>query len=279
MEVLTKTVEKWKNTYQETLPLGWWSSVCRLLEQMDWDEVVAIGLSSQVGTYVINDEEVIPWNSKAGNEELKVWKEKFSDETFLEEIAMPHPNIISYPLPRLKYIMEHYKDIQKISQPKEYILFHLTGQWVTDVYSWRGLAKPETGSYSELFLKELGISKEILPPIKRFDEIGGYTKEIKLKNSILPAGIPVYVGLNDYYAGLLGMGMVKTGQMFDVTGTSEHLGVLQKQVALPTDLVSGPYIKHMVHYGVTASAGPSIKYGLKLMKEVAIDMEEMLNQQ
>lgn len=265
-------IEKLKNTYEGSLPLGWWKSILKLLEGIEWTEVIAIGLSSQVGTYIVNGEEVISWNSDAGKEEVKWWKTHYPKEKFIEEISMPHPDIISYPLPRLKYIREHFKEIQKICQPKEYILEKLTGEWVTDAYSWRGLVNLQTRNYSAYFLRELSLEEKILPPVKRFDEIAGYTKELSFENNLLPAGIPVYVGLNDYYAGLLGMGIGETGQMFDVTGTSEHIGVLQKEIDYNTTLVSGPYIKHMVHYGVTASSGPSIKYGLRLMQTSSDDL-------
>lgn len=265
-------IEKLKNTYDDPLPLGWWKSICELLPQIRWNEVSAIGLSSQVGTYLVNDKNVIGWNSSVGKEEVKWWKEQYSKETFLEEISMPHPDIISYPLPRLKYIKEHFEKIERICQPKEYILEKLTGEWVTDSCSWRGLVNLSTGEYSKFFLKELSLEEEKLPVIKGFDEIAGYTKEIAFENNILPAGIPVYTGLNDYYAGLLGMGIGKIGQMFDITGTSEHLGVLQNETVRNTTLVSGPYIEHAVHYGVTASSGPSIKYGLKLMQDHLMQM-------
>ncbi len=269
-------IEKLKNAYEEPLPLGWWKAICELLEQINWKEILAIGLSSQVGTYLVNDEEVISWNSDAGKEELKWWKAKYPRQKFVEEISMPHPEIISYPLPRLKYIKEHYGDIQKICQPKEYIIEKLTGEWVTDMYSWRGLANLKSGKYSKYFLEILSMEENVLPIVKRPDEIAGYTKKMKFFSNFLPAGIPVYVGLNDYYAGLLGMGIGKTGQMFDVTGTSEHLGVLQQGIAADTTLVSGPYIEHMVHYGVTASSGSSIKYGLKLQREPLFYMEKIV---
>ena len=259
------SVKKLKNTYKEPLPAGWWLSILELLECIDWQEVTAIGLSSQVGTYVINDEEVIGWNQSVGKEELEWWKKNYSEEQFMKEISMPQPDIISYPLPRLKYIKSHYEKIETICQPKEYILKQLTGEWVSDVYSWRGLANLDKKDYSEFFLQELGIEKEQLPPIKRQDDLAGHTKSIKFKNNILPDGIPVYVGLNDYYAGLLGMGVGNKGQMFDLTGTSEHVGVIQETIAMDSSLVCGPYIKDVVHYGVTASSGPSIKYGLRLL--------------
>lgn len=268
-------IEKLRNTYKEALPQGWWEAILQLCSEVKWEEVEAIGLSSQVGTYLVNDKEVIGWNSSAGKEEVKWWKEQYSKEFFMEEISMPHPDIISYPLPRLKYITEHFKNMQRVCQPKEYILERLTGEWVTDPYSWRGLVNLSTQKYSTYFLQQLGIWEAQLPSIKNSDKIAGYTKEIPLENNCIPAGIPVYTGLNDYYAGLLGMGINKTGQMFDVTGTSEHLGVLQEEITRDTSLVSGPYIEYMVHYGVTASSGPSIKYGLQLMEEEAFELEEI----
>ena len=271
-------IEKLRNTYQGTLPGAWWESILALFDEIKWDEVAAIGLSSQVGTYLINNKEVIPWNSNAGKEEVKWWKEQYSKERFMEEISMPHPDIISYPLPRLKYILEHFEQIEKICQPKEYLLEKLTGQWVTDPYSWRGLVNLTTKKYSAYFLQELGLDESKLPVIKDCDEVAGCTKEICLNQNLLPAGIPVYTGLNDYYAGLLGMGIGEQGQMFDITGTSEHLGVLQDEIAADTSLVSGPYIEHMVHYGVTASSGPSIKYGLRLLEKEKLDPKEMVQE-
>ena len=271
-------IEKLRNTYQGTLPGAWWESILALFDEIKWDEVAAIGLSSQVGTYLINNKEVIPWNSNAGKEEVRWWKEQYSKERFMQEISMPHPDIISYPLPRLKYILEHFEQIEKICQPKEYILEKLTGQWVTDPYSWRGLVNLTTKKYSAYFLQELGLDESKLPVIKDCDEVAGCTKEICLNQNLLPAGIPVYTGLNDYYAGLLGMGIGEQGQMFDITGTSEHLGVLQDEIAADTSLVSGPYIEHMVHYGVTASSGPSIKYGLRLLEKEKLDPKEMVQE-
>ena len=269
-------IEKLKNTYMEPLPQGWWKAILELLEQVIWEEVAAIGLSSQVGTYLINEEYVIGWNNDAGKEELKWWKASYTQNKFIEEISMPHPDIISYPLPRLKYIKEHFKNVKRICQPKEYIIKKLTDEWCTDKYSWRGLVHLESGEYSQFFLNEVKMSEVQLPPIRLPNEIAGYTKEIMFQNNTLPAGIPVYTGLNDYYAALLGMGVQRTGQMFDVTGTSEHLGVLQQEIIKNTTLVSGPYIEHALHYGVTASSGPSIKYALKLLQGANWKLDEMI---
>ena len=259
--------------YESITPNGWWNGICEALSKLDLSQVEAISLSSQVGTYIINGEAVISWNSRIGTEEVREIKEKYEPEVFLREISMAHPNIVSYPIPRLKYIKEHFEKIESICQPKDYICEQLTGLRVTDPYSWRGLANLEKASYSQFFLNEIGIGEEILPQMLKFDSLAGKTKEISFTTGKLREGVPVYVGLNDYYASLLGMGIQKEGDMFDISGTSEHLGVIEKKADIHTQLVSGPYLNENVHYGVTASSGASIKFGLKLLKSGKIELE------
>lgn len=188
---------------------------------------------------------------------------------------MPHPNIVSYPIPRLKYIKEHFEKIDSICQPKDYICEQLTGKRVTDPYSWRGLANLEKKEYSSYFLKELGISPNILPKMVDYADLVGYTKEILLIKKKMPAGISVFTGLNDYFASLLGMGVQTEGDLFDISGTSEHVGVIQKQLDVNTELVCGPYLNGNVHYGVTASSGASIKFGMRIYENLQIDLDVM----
>ena len=74
------SIQKLKSTYENPLPLGWWQAILELLEMIDWQEVEAIGMTSQVGTYLVNEEEVIGWNQPIGKEELKWWKENYTTE-------------------------------------------------------------------------------------------------------------------------------------------------------------------------------------------------------
>lgn len=56
----------------------------------------------------------------------------------------------------------------------------------------------------------------------------------------------------------------RIGDFFDITGTSEHLGVVESDPDPDTELVSSPYFCGNVHYGVTASAGAYLDYGMRL---------------
>ena len=274
----TKSISR--ASYKEISQEGWWGAICRALAKLELETVEAISLSSQVGTYIVNDSEVISWNSGIGKEEVSEIKKKYESEIFLKEISMMHPSIVSYPIPRLKYIKKHFKNIESICQPKDFICEKLTGKRVTDQYSWRGLANLDTKCYSTFFLNDLGIDENVLPEMKDYTSFAGVTKELLLgEGRILKAGIPVYVGLNDYYASLLGMGIRNTGDLFDISGTSEHLGVIENKVKTDTALVSGPYLYENVHYGVTASSGASIKFGLRLLSDKEIEMDKIRKNQ
>lgn len=268
-------IVKAKAGYEEISPSGWWNAICEALGQIDLEHVAAIGLSSQVGTYIINGEEIISWNHAAGAEEVAEVKSSYSNEVFMREISMPHPTLASYPIPRLKYIKKHFGNIERICMPKDFICEQMTGNWVTDPYSWRGLANLETKKYSQFFLDEVGVELAWLPKMIDYNEIAGFTKTIPMGDKMLPEGIPVYAGLNDYYASLVGMGIQNPGDAFDISGTSEHLGIIEKKICLNTKMVSGPYLNENVHYGVTNSSGASLDFGLKLHESGKVDLAEV----
>ena len=267
---------KGKEPYKAQTPSGWWHAVKRAVSGLDVSCLKAIGLSSQVGTYIVDGGNVIRWNSKKGAQELVEVKARYDRKTFIQEISMPHPDMISYPLPRLMYIQEHYPEAEKVCQPKDFLCEMLTGNCVTDPYSWRGLANLSTGRYSKKFLDGIGFPKEKLPRLTGICDIAGYTKGVPLEGSAFPAGIPVFTGLNDFFASLLGMGIYKEGELFDITGTSEHLGVTGPLLNLDKGLVSGPYLRGNVHYGVTASSGLSLDYGMRIFGFGNMDVEQCL---
>ncbi len=270
-------IQKAKASYSEKTPTGWMNAIKEAAREFDTSNISAIGLSSQVGTYIINNKDVISWDSGIGNEELKYIKNRFPAEKFIEEIAMPHPDILSYPIPRLMYIKKHYEHIESICQPKDYILKELTGRCVTDKYSFRGLVHTQKGAYSNFFLKEIGISGDVLPPVVSPDTMVGLTTKMCEKNIGIPEGIPVFAGLNDFFSSVIGMGAENIGDMFDITGTSEHLGLICDDLNCNTKMVSGVYFDKYIHYGVTASSGASLDFGIKNFGLDDINIGECLN--
>jgi len=256
---------KAREGYSEISVDGWWDAICRAARTMDLSEVRAIGLSSQVGTYIIDGGAVIGWNTGVGKEELDAILSDIPREVFIKEISMPHPSIISYPLPRLKHILSRYDGVKKICMPKDLICERLTGSYVSDKFSWRGLTNLDTCRYSEYLLDYIGASDILLPELREPTALAGFVTAEAAAQTGIREGTPVYVGCNDFFSGTVGMGMCEVGDMFDITGTSEHLGIVESEISDGDDgLVTGKYFFGNAHYGVTASSGKSLDFGGKL---------------
>lgn len=52
-------VKKVRESYDEISPKGWSEAIRKAVLKLDISDVSAVGLSSQVGTYIIDDEKVI----------------------------------------------------------------------------------------------------------------------------------------------------------------------------------------------------------------------------
>ena len=261
--ILNRTILQQSSCVYETRdPAGWINALAHALGEIrDLKLVRAVGLCGQAGTYIINGEAVLHWHEAAGMRELDRILQALPDEVFLEETGMKHPKLISYPLPRLLYAKEHFPVLREVLQPKDLLIRTLTDGTVSDPYTWRGLANAKLNAFSLRLLRTYGIDRNILPKLTSPFEKAGTICPEAARLTGLAEGTPVYTGLNDFYAALLGMGIITAGEWFDLTGTSEHLGLVQDSPDIRTDLISSPYLTGYVHYGVTASSGASLIFG------------------
>ena len=259
-------IEKARAGYESISPEGWLGALKKACEQLDLRHVDAVGLSSQVGTFIIEEKYVVGWNEPAGIDELTELKARYPRELFLREIGMAHPDMVSYPIPRIMYFSKAFPGAKRICMPKELLLRELTGNYVSDMYSWRGLADLENCRYSPLFMDLLSCTVEglELPPLVKPDTIAGTVTHEAAAVFGMPEGAPVYAGCNDFFAALLGCGIRREGDMFDITGTSEHLGGIAPEILDEPTLISGRYFNGFVRYGVTASSGASLNFGGRL---------------
>lgn len=267
--------EKIRESYQAEGVEGFKVAAAGALRKIK-GKISAVCLTSQTGTYSVDGKHIISWQSRAGEEEIRDIKKIFSQEEFIREIGMAHPDIVSYPMPRIMYIKKQFPDAKRICQIKDEIVNFLTGEYVTDVYTWRGLANSETGRYSKKMLRFLNIDERMLPRLETpFAKAGYITKEAE-KLTGIEAGTPVFTGCNDYYAGLLGMGITKSGAIFDITGTSEHIGVTLDEFVTDNKAVYSPYFGTNVLYGVTGSSGSAMSFGIKNFPFDRINIEKSL---
>lgn len=249
-----------KVSYTENTVDNWLSAFEQFFIEMPADirkNTCAISISSQVGTYITKDNSVIPWFSDAGKKELDEIKSIITDNEFSAALGMKHPDIISYPLPRLLYLKK-YNLCNKLVMPKEFLIEYLTGNYVTDYFSMRGLAHINRGYATEL-LKKLGLSPQLPKLCSPFESAGTLLPRLAKKYG-LPENIKVYSGCNDFFAGLIGMGIYEIGSAFDISGTSEHFGVITDSL---TDApVSGAYFNGYCSYGGTKASGISCDFAI-----------------
>ena len=96
------TTQRAGKTYPTRDAYGWGKTLLSLLSEMGLSEVCAVGLSSQVGTYMIEGvPEPIHWYDNVGDAECTAWREGDNAETFVREIGMPHPLTFSVSISRV----------------------------------------------------------------------------------------------------------------------------------------------------------------------------------
>ncbi len=271
--------EAWKakRRYDGQSLQDWLNAMAALiaeLKEKSGGDISAVGFSSQVGTYVVDGREIISWRSGAGREELEQILSVIPAEAFVNEIGMYHPNLISYPLPRLLYIQKHFGSGCEVLMPKELLIRELTGETLTDVFSMRGIADLSRGQYADSLKQRLGIEIR-LPQLKAPTDLAGYITEAAAKKYGLSAGTPVYLGTSDFFAGLLGMGIREAGEAFELSGTSEHVGYLS-ETPRREGFVSGKYFFENCTYGVTRSSGPSCDFAIRNFGVDCLELARMM---
>ena len=252
----------------------------RLSENIDLKETACLCATGQTNTYLLFHKDkaqkelvICGWTNTGGKESLLYAKNSISPEFFLRHISMPHPDMVSYPIPRLMWLRQTVPDewnaAEKILQPKDYLYYKLTGEFISDPFTWRGLSNITDGSFHDEVLDKIGIEKNQLPELViPWTAPGCLTAEMAVQLGV-PAGIPVFTGCNDFFASLLGMGVLKPNDAFDISGTSEHVGRIEDAARPDTSLIHGPYIDNFVHYGVTAGSGISLEWAQGLFPESA----------
>jgi len=231
----------------------------------------AISLTSQVGSYFpyrhdIPPEEIVlhSWQSVSDSDYANDIISSFDERFWMEQINMLHPKLGSYPGPFLCKLRAEDPDVferfELLLSIKDYIYYLFTGIFATDPYTWRGLANIKTCSYPQKYLDFLEVESSRFPPLYPIGASPGTLLQSLSEQLGIRANIPVFVGCNDFYAGLKGSGCMEPMAAFDVTGTSEHIGIIAPAMLSGAPLISSLYFEGFVTYGVTASSGNTLDW-------------------
>lgn len=227
--------------WAEQEPDVWWNATVKSIEMamrkasISADDIACIGLSSQTNSPSFLDKDGKPlrpcilWMDRRAEPQAAWVREKVGEETIHKVTGVKIAPFYSYC--KILWVKENqpetYRKTKMILQPKDYIGFKLTGEYVLDaaLASSSGFADIRQGSYAENLLEEIGLSVDKLPKlVSPLDVIGNLTKEAA-KVTGLAENTSVVAGSGDVITNAVGSGVVKVGQAYNKTATASDIAV------------------------------------------------------
>ncbi len=266
-----------ENGYAEQNPNDWYNAVVKTIanvsKRVDKDNIIGIGLSGQMHGLVLLDKDdnilynAIIWCDNRTIRETKEIEDILGREK-VRKITGNYP-MPAFTLAKLLWIKNNYPDIfskiDKVLLPKDYIRYVLTNEFKTEYSDASGtqmldIVKRE---YSKEILNAFDIKEDILPKLCESVEITGYLTCDIADMVGLNANTFVVGGAGDQAAGAIGNGILETGDLSIVLGSSGVVFAPIKKLNLENDKVQ--YFCHAIKdtyhiMGVTNGAGNSLKW-------------------
>lgn len=267
--------------WSEQHPEDWWqSSVAAVRQALSQAQVEpktlgGIGLSGQMHGSVFLDRHqrvlrpAILWNDQRTVNECTEIEELAGGRAALIQMVS-NPAFTGFTAPKIVWLRHHepelYQQLDSVLLPKDYLRFRLTGDYATDVSDASGtlLLDVKQRRWHTGLLQKLQLSQDVLPPCFESTEITGKLSAEAAQTLGLPKGLSVVAGGGDQAAGAVGSGIVQSGLVSAVLGTS---GVVFAHAEQPRTHPEGR-VHTMCHavrgawhmMGVVLAAGGSLQW-------------------
>jgi xylulokinase len=209
---------------------------------------------------------VIGWADRRTIQELNEIVSRVGKAHIVETTGLyPHFN---FSASRIRWVAAHMPEMlagaRVILSPKDYVLYRLTGELLTD-YSTTSkymLFDVNERVWSEELCEAAGISPTLLPTPRHSTEVAGKLLPEPASLLGLPTGLPVAAGGGDDPATVLGAGILKPGTINIGTGTSSAWRVVigpeprhdpQNRVDLGFHVVPDRFLWHGIIDGTGAA--------------------------
>lgn len=228
-----------ENNVAEQRADDWWKAVCEttksLLDGIKNTEVAAVSFSGQMmGCLCVNDKgeplhNALIWADMRSANQERVIRNNIDEQEFYRITG--HRISSSYSLTKLMWLKDNepavYKNTYKMLNAKDYIIFKLTGRFVTEPSdaSSTCLMDLNTLKWSDEITDISGVDKNKMPVIIRSVDIAGtVTREASVLCG-LAEGTPVVCGGGDGCCAAVGTGIVKEGVANCCLGTSSWISL------------------------------------------------------
>ena len=230
-----------KDTWAEVNPIDLWRAVCNSTKQLlektgiKAEDIAAVSFSGQMMGCLVVDQDGVPLRP------MMIWADTRSvkQEQFMKDAIgekrgyqiTGHRLSASYSAAKLLWIKENepqiYDRAYRMLQAKDYIIYRLTGQFVTDLSDASGtnLLDIEKQTWSTELIQAFQIRAELLPELHSSSDIAGTVTKQAAKETGLIEGMPVVIGGGDGSCACVGAGVVRKGQIYNVLGSSSWISM------------------------------------------------------
>lgn len=287
---------KWfNNGWAEQSATDWYDAVCtstrRILKHIDSSDVVGISFSGQMMGCLCLDRDgrvlhdPIIWADKRATEEEEFIRSQFSDFEFYQITG--HRVSASYSLAKLLWIKnnrpEVYNKTHVVLNAKDYILYRLTGEFVTDFSDASGtnLLDINTLRWSKKIADRVGIDLNKMPVLKKSTDVIGYINSTVAAETGLTEGTPVICGGGDGVMSAVGARSINPKDAFCTIGTSAWFAITDETPVFDREertfnwvhVIPGRYLP----CGTMEAAGASISWGKNQMLRDEREPYEVMN--
>ena len=223
----------------------WWKAVCKSTKQLLETariapaEVMAISFSAQMMGCLPVDQAGIPlrpmitWaDTRASRQENWMLERTSMDRVYA---VTGHRVSASYAAAKFLWIRENEPEVFKktahMLQAKDYVIYRMTGQIVTDYSDASGtnLFDIREKRWSQELLNAWEIPASILPELHPSTDIAGtITQRAALETGLLE-GTPVVIGGGDGSCACVGAGVVQDKQAYCVLGSSSWISAASRE--------------------------------------------------
>ena len=228
----------------------WWHAVCEtskmLTAEIKKEEIAAVSFSGQMMGCLCVDKNGQPlynsliWADMRSAEQAERIKNGIGESEFYNITG--HRISPSYSLTKLMWIKDNmpevYKNTYKMMNAKDYIIFRLTGKFVTEPSdaSSTCLLDLNTLAWSDEIIRISGLDKAKLPIIAGSADIVGDITPTAAEQTGLMSGTPVVCGGGDGCCAAVGTAVVKEGKANCCLGTSSWISLAAKKPIKDKDM-------------------------------------------
>ncbi|MDD5016501.1 MAG: xylulokinase [Eubacteriales bacterium] len=231
------------NNWAEQNPDDWWNAVCvttrQLLKNADIDDIAVVSFSAQMMGCLCVDKNGVPLRNSILYCDQRAIKEAASIIEYIDPYEFykitGHRASSVYSIEKLMWVKNNQHDIfkntYKMLNAKDYIVFKLTGEMVTDYSDASGTNAFDivANDWSHKLLDIMQIDVDILPQVYPSTHVAGEVTKFAAEETGLKKGTLVVIGAGDGSAAGVGAGSIKPDKNYVYVGSSAWVATTVKE--------------------------------------------------